>query len=46
MTREFFQKVVKLGEYCTRKHAYKRIFENGLVKIIRDGVEVVAVYAC
>ena len=46
MRREFLRKVVNLGVVYTRKHAYKRIFERGLIKVIRDDVEVVAVYAC
>ena len=44
MTREFFAKVLRLGTVNTRKHIYKRIMENGLVKIIRDNAEIVAVY--
>lgn len=44
MTRAFFAKVIRNGIVETRKHVYKRIMENGLIKIIRDNVEVVAVY--
>lgn len=44
MRREFLRKVVNLGMVCTRKHVYKRIFENGLIKVIRDNSEIVAVY--
>lgn len=45
MKREFLRKVVDLGVVYTRKHVYKRIFENGLIKVIRDNSEVMAIYA-
>ena len=45
MTRDFFNKVLTNGVVCTRKHVYKRIMENGLIKIIRDNSEIMAVYA-
>ena len=44
MTREFFRKVLAMGKYSTRKHEYKVIRHNGLVKIIRDNSIIVAVY--
>ena len=45
MKREFLQKVVKSGIVCTRKHVYKRIFEHGFLKVIREDGIVLAVYA-
>jgi len=44
MTREFFNKVLNAGIIRTRKHVYKRILENGLIKIIRDDGIVLACY--
>lgn len=44
MTREFLQKVLTNGVVCTRKHVYKRIFENGLIKVIREDGIVLACY--
>ena len=45
MTREFFAKVRKCGKVKTRKHEYKCIRENALVKILRDEGFVCAVYS-
>lgn len=45
MTRVFFEKVRKYGKVKTRKHEYKCIRENMLVKILRDDGFVCAVYA-
>ena len=44
MKREFLRKVVNLGMVCTRKHVYKRIFENGLIKVIREDGIILACY--
>lgn len=45
ITREFFAKVRKRGMVKTRKHEYKCIRENMLVKILRDDCYVCAVYS-
>ena len=45
LTREFFAKVRKCGMIKTRRHEYKCIRENMLVKIIRDDGMICAVYA-
>lgn len=44
MKREFLNRVVRFGIVCTKKHIYKRIFENGLIKVIREDGIVCAVY--
>ena len=45
MTREFFARVLNLGHVKTRKHEYKCIASNGLVKIVRNDNVICAVYA-
>lgn len=44
MKREFLRKVVSTGLVCTHKHVYKRIFEHGLIKVIREDGVVLACY--
>ena len=44
MKRDFLKKVVTNGIVRTRKHIYKRIFQNGLIKVIREDGYVLAVY--
>lgn len=44
MKREFLNRVVKFGIVRTKRHVYKRIFENGLIKVIREDGIVLACY--
>ena len=45
MTREFLEKVCKLGLVKTRRHYYKRIITANYIKVIRDNNYVCAVWA-
>lgn len=45
MTRQFFARIMQAGIVKTRKHIYKRVNSNDLIKIVRDDGRICAVYA-